>query len=50
MPENQEKVRELATRVYNLAREVESKANALKGRLRRLDSLLKTLKEGVRDE
>jgi len=44
MPENQKKVSELATRIYDQAREVESKADALKERLTRLDNLTKKLR------
>ena len=43
------KARELATRIYDLAREVESKADALKDRLIRLDKLIKTLRRGVNE-
>jgi len=49
MPKNQEKVRELATRIYNLAREVESKVDALKERLVRLDNLAKKLRRCLND-
>ena len=38
------KARELATRIYDQAREVESKADALKERLTRLDNITKKLR------